>query len=77
MQEHEEGRHDQEDEVGHGVEELGDERGEGVVLLAPVHGRAPPAHRQRHPHDKQTEMKISRFFLFVEHRCRELQIHSV
>ena len=35
---HEEGGHHEEEQVGHCVEELGDQRGEGVVLLAPVHG---------------------------------------
>ena len=48
VQEHEEGRHDQEDEVGDSVEELGDERREGVVLLAPVHGGAAPVQMAEH-----------------------------
>ena len=39
---HEEGWHDEEERVGDRVEELGDEGAEGVVLLAPVHRRAPP-----------------------------------
>ena len=49
---HEEGRHDQEERVRHRVEELGDERAERVVLLAPVHGRAPAGQvvRQHHVH---------------------------
>jgi len=40
VQVHEERRHDEEERVGHRVEELGDYGGEGVVLLTPVHGRA-------------------------------------
>lgn len=43
MQVHEERGHDEEEGVGHGVEELGDQRRELVVVLAPVHGGAPPA----------------------------------
>ena len=39
---HEEWWHDEEEGVGDRVEELCDEGAEGVVLLAPVHRRAPP-----------------------------------
>ena len=39
---HEEWWHDEEECVGDRVEELCDEGAEGVVLLAPVHRRAPP-----------------------------------
>ena len=42
MQVHEEGRHDEEQRVGDGVEEFGDDGRERVVLLAPVHGRGAP-----------------------------------
>ena len=41
VQQHEEGRHHEEEHVGGGVDELGDVRGEGVVLLAPVDGARP------------------------------------
>ena len=37
----EDGRHQQEQDVGHRVPELGDVGGVGVVGLAPVHRRAP------------------------------------
>ena len=42
VQDHEEGRHDQEEDVGGGVDELGDVGGEGVVVLAPVDGTRAP-----------------------------------
>ena len=42
VQDHEEGRHDQEQDVGGGVDELGNVRGEGVVVLAPVDGTRAP-----------------------------------
>ena len=35
---HEEGRHDEEEEVGHGVDELSNVGRESIVLLAPVNG---------------------------------------
>ena len=38
VEDHEEGRHDQEENVGGGVDELGDVGGEGVVVLTPVDG---------------------------------------
>ena len=38
VQHHEEGRHDQEEDVGGRVDELGDVGGEGVVILTPVDG---------------------------------------
>ena len=38
VEEHEEGRHHEEEHVGGGVDELGNVRGEGVVVLAPVDG---------------------------------------
>ena len=41
VKEHEEGRHDEEEDVGDGVDELRDVGGEGVVLLAPVDGARP------------------------------------
>ena len=41
VQQHEEGRHHEEEHVGGGVDELGDVRGEGVVILAPVDGARP------------------------------------
>ena len=48
VQDHEEGRHDEEQDVGGGVDELGDVRGEGVVVLAPVDGTRAPL--QMPPH---------------------------
>ena len=41
VQQHEEGRHHEEEHVGGGVDELRDVRGEGVVILAPVDGARP------------------------------------
>ena len=41
MKIHEEGRHDEEEKVGHGVDELSNIGREGVVLLAPVNGAGP------------------------------------
>ena len=38
---HEEGRHDEEEKVGHGVDELSNVGREGVVLLTPVDGAGP------------------------------------
>ena len=40
MEVYEEGRHYKKENVRHRVEELGNERAERVVLLAPVHGGA-------------------------------------
>ena len=48
VQDHEEGRHDEEQDVGGGVDELGDVRGEGVVVLTPVNGTRAPL--QMPPH---------------------------
>ena len=42
VQDHEEGRHDQEEDVGGRVDELGDVGGEGVVVLTPVDGTRAP-----------------------------------
>ena len=42
VQDHEEGRHDQEEDVGGCVDELGDVGGEGVVVLTPVDGTRAP-----------------------------------
>ena len=48
VEEHEEGRHDEEEDVGDGVDELRDVGGEGVVLLTPVNGTRAPL--QMTPH---------------------------
>jgi len=42
MKVHKNRRYEDEENVRHGVEELRDQRGEGVVLLAPVNRGAPP-----------------------------------
>ena len=47
---HEEGRHDEEEEVGHGVDELSNVGRESVVLLAPVNWAGPSV--EVTPHSK-------------------------
>ena len=42
MKMHEEGRHDEEENVGDSVDELCNVGGEGVVLLTPVNRAGPP-----------------------------------
>ena len=48
VEEHQEGRHDEEEDVGDGVDELRDVRGEGVVVLTPVYRTGAPL--QMAPH---------------------------
>ena len=48
VQEHQEGRHYEEQHVGDGVDELRDVRGEGVVVLTPVYRAGAPL--QMAPH---------------------------
>ena len=45
----EEGRHYEEEDVGHGVDELSNVGGEGVVVLTPVNRTGPPANVTPHP----------------------------
>ena len=45
----EEGRHYKEEDVGHGVDELSNVGGEGVVVLAPVDGTGPSGNVTPHP----------------------------
>ena len=42
VEDHEEGRHHQEEDVGGGVDKLRDVGGEAVVVLAPVDGAGAP-----------------------------------
>ena len=51
VEDHQEGRHDEEQHVRDGVDELGDVRGEGVVVLTPVYGTGAPL--QMAPHGSQ------------------------
>ena len=62
VQDHEEGRHDQEEDVGGRVDELGDVGGEGVVILTPVDGTG--AALQVSPHH---ESQISHPAKFTDH----------
>ena len=48
VQDHQEGRHNEEQDVGDGVDELCDVRREGVVVLTPVYGAGAPL--QMAPH---------------------------
>ena len=48
---HEEGRHDEEENVGDSVDELSNVGGEGVVLLAPVDRAGPPVKVAPHLED--------------------------
>jgi hypothetical protein len=58
VQVHEEGRHDEEERIRHSVEELGDERTEYVVCLAPVHwGAAAGKMLHKHRADKRQVLK--------------------
>ena len=52
VEEHEEGRHDEEEDIRDGVDELRDVGGEGVVLLTPVYGAG--ASLQMTPHADST-----------------------
>lgn len=60
MEVHEEGRHDEEEGVGHRVEELRDKGRELVVVLAPVHrGAAPAQMLAQHRHGQLSEKVVS------------------
>ena len=48
---HEEGRHDEEENVGDSVDELSNVGGEGVVLLTPVDRAGPPVKVAPHLED--------------------------
>ena len=77
VEEHEEGRHHEEEHVGGGVDELGDVRGEGVVLLAPVDGARPALQVPPHlaprslVHLKQRELILFNIYIL----CIVIYLH--
>ena len=75
VQQHEEGRHHEEEHVGGGVDELRDVRGEGVVLLAPVDGARPTLQVPPHlppsslVHLKQREWILLNIYINIFYNC--------
>ena len=59
VQDHQERRHNEEEDIGDGVDELRDVRGEGVVVLTPVYRAGAPLQMAPHAHNHSTVSQLT------------------
>ena len=75
MKIHEEGRHDEEEKVRHGVDELSNVGREGVVLLTPVNGAGPWVEVAPHARSMITVHSLSTILENILCPTYDLQVH--